>query len=775
MIKYIKWVTHPLASLLLCTTFYGSILLSGDNLPSAKANPNIASGPKGASAGNPINNKFTITDEDLDLFESMGFSRDEASKMADFIGGMSEDQLQEFAKIGQQIEQEMVKAGADPNNPDDVFNFFSSGNLPAIEPNENAPANEETGNVPAPKPTPTPIKQPVVNPEATKNVTILLDELLEYIASLRQKASASPELSHKLEGPLKQELDELTYYLHVLNKEQLKPFVVAKEAAPLYNGLKTLHEVLATYEPLIQTKHFFEESFDNPYKVLNLEFGASSKELEEHFALLKEKYDPELVQKRLIEEGLPAKDIARQIKAAKLHYQEIKDAYESLSNPKEKAQIDKMLKARLAQKQEAEALSLRAFTQCSSAITIAFYKDNVIKHIQSLLGRYAPEEKKKADEWEKTQKQALEAQKKLETSAVSRSKTSQTQGTQGLRTAASQQQETGKQFWSTYRPPEVRGAPAPSKGFGGSTEPKPAAPSAKPSSGGPSDGGKGGSGGGGKKEEKKPEKKDEKGDKGDKKEGKKITLEEKDIAKVTNFATLLHPDELGKLKKEVFKQEKILPPGDYKEKDTVQNLFFDELPKSLMVPYRPTRSINLDEEAEPSELTTLDKIDAFMKAYNLDQVSQDLAKLAEKIGDAGDSEKDAFKSIWQSYAKNNEKVIAGLKNLLQNSLGFKGLDNSNGLFTTRSRTSTIHKSQLAHHQLGQDASKKGGKTPKGPLKPTDAGYLEYVRKTLTTLVEQFEKLNGKLKSKSEKAEPKPEKKEPKEAAPKSEAPELPVE
>lgn len=715
----------------------------------------------GMSAGKPEKMAFSINDEDLDLLESMGFTRDQAQEMATMVNGLSAEEQQALAQIGQEIEKEMKNAGIDPNNPEDLFNYFSNleqGTAVA------QPMPTEKEWTPEPKTESRPVQPKVqpINPKASADITILLEELLSYIASLRQKASSSMQFSHKLEGPLNQELDELTYYLHVLNKEALKPFIIAKEATSLHKALLKLHEILATYEPLIQTKTSFEDGIDDPYKTLNLEFGATNAEIKETFAELKEKYDPAVIQEQLIEIGMNAKDIARNLKEAKLHFSSIKGAFESLSNAQEKAQIDKALMNRKIQKQESAALSEKAFTQCSSAITNAFYQENLIKQIQDLLAKYAPEEKKKADEWEKTMKATLENQKKLDASAASRAKSSQTQGTQGLKSAG-KEDETGKRFWDSYRPFENKGGfKGPSKNFGGDDK------SSGKKSDGPSSGSKGGdskdgrSKGGGSAPKKPDAKKDDK-----KSDGKKITLDEKDFAKATSLAALLHPEEFEKLKKVAFKDDRLLQPSDYKQKDTIKNVFFDELPKALMLPYEaPKKGLDLGEEnKQPS---TLDKIDAFMKEFKIDAVAQDYAKLGKSISDAKKEEVEAFKPVWQSFSKDAKGVIASMKHLLQHSLGFKGLDNTNGLFVTRTKTSKINRSQLAHHQLNEETSKapvKPSNVPKGPLKTTDAGYLKYVKTTLTTLVEQFEKIDSKLGAK-----PSDKKDTPKIEAPKNDKP-----
>lgn len=709
----------------------------------------------GMSAGKADKMSFSINDEDLDLLESMGFTRDQAKEMADMVNNLSPEEQQALAQIGQEIEKEMKNAGIDPNNPDDLFNYFSNleqGTAPALP----MPELENEQFIQPQSSKPVQPKVPAINPKASADITILLEELLSYIASLRQKASSSMLFSHKLEGPLKQELDELTYYLHVLTKEALKPFIIAKEATTLHKALLKLHEILATYEPLIQTKTSFEDGIDDPYKTLNIEFGATATEIKQTFVQLQAKYDPAIIEKQLIELGMNAKDIARKLKEAKLHFSAIKGAFESLSNPQEKAQIDKALMNRKIQKQESEALSEKAFTQCSSAITNAFYKENLIKQIQDLLAKYAPEEKIKADEWEKTMKATLENQKKLDAAAASRAKSSQTQGVQGLKNPG-REDETGKRFWDSYRPLENKGGfKAPPKNFGSDKGPE------KKTDGG-SSGSKGGdskgsgSKGGGAPSKKPDAKKDDKKSDGKKDAGKKITIDEKDFAKATSLATLLHPEEFEKLKKVAFKDDRLLQPNDYKQKDTIKNIFFDELPKALMLPYEaPKKGIEIDEEnKKPS---TLDKIDAFMKEYKLDAVAQDYAKLGKSISDAKKEEVDAFKPVWQSFAKDGKAVASSIKHMLQNSLGYKGLDNNNGLFVTRTKSSKINRSQLAHHQLAEEATGKAPSALKGPLKASDPGYLKYVKTTLTTIVEQFEKLDGKLGAKPEakKDAPKPE-------------------
>lgn len=736
------------------TTLYSSVLF--------QTPMSCASATPAASA----ETAFAISDEDLDLLESMGFTRDQAKEMATMVNNLTPEEQQALTQIGQEIEKEMKQSGIDPNDPEQLFNYFSNMQEPGaatelpVEPVEKV--TKEPSKVT--KPTVQPI-----NPQASADIRILLDEILEFLASLRQKASSSEQFSHRLEGRLKQELDELTYYLHILTKEELKPFIIAKDAANLYKTLSKLHEVLATYEPLITTKSSFEEGIDDPYKTLGINFGASAQEIRQTFNELKEQYNPALIEQ---DASLNDKDKTRKLKEAKLNYQAIKNAYESLSNPKEKAQIDKTLRNRKAQKQQAQGMAERAFTQCSNAITNALYEQNLIKQIQDLLTKYAPEEKKKADEWEKARKEALEQQKKLDTAATSRAKSAQAQGVQGMKTAG-KDDETGKRFWDTYRPPTDTGFKGAPKSFGDSkgtsTGPKAGVGAGTPDKGAgskPSGAGDKKSGGD-KKEDKKD---DKKGGKGDDKEDKKVTASEKSIVKAADLLSLMHKGELEELNGE-FKGPKLSNVGGYTSKDPLRNLFFNQLPTELAAPYeQPKRRIT--EEGEKIETPeVLAKIDAFMQKYKIDTIAKDYDKLAQAVKDAKPEELDAFKSVWQSFAKDTKPTIDNLRYLMQNSLGFKGLDNTNPKFASTRGGSKIHRSQIAHHQLDDASAKKAAAQPKkgetkkpaGTPKPTDAGYLKHVRDSIVKIVTQFDGLAKKLAPKKEEKKPEAKKEEPEEA------------
>lgn len=142
--------------------------------------------------------------------------------MEEFLPSLSDEELEELAKIGQEIMDTAEKEG-----------------IPLWKPQE--PAT----NKPAPA-TPVTVsqkeilkEQPVTKKAAPNAAKKRLIHLITIIDSIRQKASSDQELEDDF-SPLDKQINSLLYYLHVLNDEKLITFLIDKEFSELNEHLKEL-------------------------------------------------------------------------------------------------------------------------------------------------------------------------------------------------------------------------------------------------------------------------------------------------------------------------------------------------------------------------------------------------------------------------------------------------------------------------------------------------------------------------------------------------------
>lgn len=603
----------------------------------------------------PAPEKIQLTEEDIATLEAMGFSRAEALETANLINNMSPDEQNALAQIGQQVAQDMVKAGLDPNDPEQMMNFMpKAGAKPRPEP---TPIQKQERPFIPSQEAPTEMKatpQPTKNPMATGNIEIMLKEILKHLASLRQKRQTSEKL-HRFGA----ELDALAFNLDFINRPELFPYITSQEFSHLYMLLEQLHRALLTYEPRITAFPFFEEDeIENPYETLELPINARPKEIDQAYRKLKQKNDPDILAKTERIKKLSKKEKERILTEAKLAFIEIKAAYESLKNPKEKAAIDRALAEYQSLEEKNEQLSDNAYDSLIEMIENILVRQRLLKDIDALLKKYAPEEKKKLDEWEKQRLSALDMSKKEYENALARGRT------QRVITPA-MKEDIGEKFWREFRIPESTGRGGgypsftsssfePSRPTGGTPfgpEPEmgkklssPEAPKGKDKEAGKESGGAKESSEKGSKEDK-PKEGPRAQSEGPKKE-EKINETELDEAK-----ELMHKADFKEIKKAVDNAE-------------TERLIGLDLPTYLSkAPVKPKEEEELPVDA------SLKKIDDLMKKTNLIKIEKDFSEL-HKIasGIKKTDQKNALGKAWQEFSSKYIPTINKLQVLISHNL-----------------------------------------------------------------------------------------------------------
>lgn len=703
--------------------------------------------------------KLVLKDEDIAALEAMGFSREEALETASLINNMSPDEQNALAQIGQQVAKDMSSSGLNPNDPEQMINFLST-QAPATAPTKPPVPGAQVQpsqieSKPQPMATPTP-RELLKNPKATTDVQLLIKEILEHLESFRQKASTTWKMSKKLEK-YKNELDELIFYLNSINRKELVPFLSSQEFSRPYAILDGLHRALVTHEPKIAVFPFFEEDeIINPYKILDISIRSSKKEIDSAYKKLKQKNDPDIISKSAKFKKLTKKEQKKFLTEAKLNLDEIQEAYDLLSDPKEKLAIDKDLREFEILQEKNEQMSDHSFELLANVLLEAIHYHKLIKEIQSILQKFSPEEKKKADEWEKLRLSALEASKREYEGALSRGRT-------GKVMSLPLREEVGEKYWSQFRvsepprapyqpfvpsfEPSFTGKPAFSDPFGPTMPAK--GPEGKPggSGGGPKPGGEKAGGG----EKSGGDKSSGGGDKGSKeqmsetKSGKKDSeMSEMDKAELYQ---LMHPKDLEIISKSL---------KDTK-KDSLANIFKEDLFKYLINPVpeiikkiqNPEEQQKLEEEdikkIEEAIDPSLKKINDFTKKVNLSQIEADFADLAKKASSTSGSKKENLKKIWQEVKNKYGDGILKLgslaetlePNLWQSRFG-RMMNSEQEDFHLLKYKVDIYRDEAVKKKLALIRSKQT------KLEPIQEGYLGSIKLTIENIVDLYKKINKAL-------------------------------
>lgn len=247
------------------------------------------------------------------------------------------------------------------------------------------------------------------------SVQILLDEMTQAVHMLRQKAAiGDPDLKRLLNWT--DALNDIAFFLAVIHKPVHHDRLATEEFHHLMCTLKQLNHIFKIYEPRLNVLEEFDADIDNPYEILGLSPFASAEEIEHAYTELEEEKSPEKLKARLKEEGLSLEEIKQQTKAARLNFSIISDAYEQLSDPKNKEYIDKELMSRHTVSQQESQEREHALSAILSALSKAIYDENLLKEFETFLKKYEPTElahKKELDEAEKKQRQVQEKARSL--------------------------------------------------------------------------------------------------------------------------------------------------------------------------------------------------------------------------------------------------------------------------------------------------------------------------------------------------------------------------
>jgi len=172
-----------------------------------------------------------ITEEQMKEFEKA---------LDEIISGLDQETLDYLTALGEQMIAEAEAAGMNP------FEYIEKqaelGQLPDIELPGTKPAQPVIAQQ-----QPTTIKPyiPPVDAVRTKEIVQeLLASLLAYIFDIRQKAASDADLSREI-NPFKYRLDDLVYFLHMLQNPRLGQLLTQKEFSNLFELLSAFGQQLS--------------------------------------------------------------------------------------------------------------------------------------------------------------------------------------------------------------------------------------------------------------------------------------------------------------------------------------------------------------------------------------------------------------------------------------------------------------------------------------------------------------------------------------------------
>ncbi len=346
----------------------------------------------------PATGNLELTPEEIEMLKSNSpfgpISEKEIMEAQEFFNKLTPEEKQEIEKLSQDFLNDLQKA----------FDEEQEASVQSEQSSEPEPKVEEEKSKPIAKPT---LKQ--TDKEFAKK---LIRALISNIQELKQEAQNDDSVARRLNAWIT-DINDLVYYLNVLDKDSLIAHLVSSDFQRIYNNLIKLNDALEESIALFKVKAVLSEETEDPYEVLGISTDASTEDIEAAFNRLKNERDPQIVEKKLQEEGLSEKDIQRKVKEARLSFGLIETAYESLKDPKSRKQVDLDMLSRQGPEKKSKNVSQKAFNKILKAFGTAFYDDAILADIKKLLEKYEPEAIERKKQIEQAQQEAKKAQEEI--------------------------------------------------------------------------------------------------------------------------------------------------------------------------------------------------------------------------------------------------------------------------------------------------------------------------------------------------------------------------
>lgn len=257
---------------------------------------------------------------------------------------------------------------------------------------------------------PTQPTAPKITKAETQQTGTVIKNLIKQLAEIQTKSASVREV-HELMRAWIQELRELMFYLSVIDRNEYHQHLSLPKFKSLLSALVTLENSLKTELPAIVLPDDLTEE-GTLYDLLGVKKSASTAVLDAAYERLAAQHNPKKLEQKLRSQQVPEKSIKQQVKKATLSFDAIEDAYEQLSNPKLRAQIDREIQARKSLKREKIAQATQALKSIKQSLEEAIYLEELLYKLEQFLQDYAPAQLALKKSIEEAEKKQLEEQKK---------------------------------------------------------------------------------------------------------------------------------------------------------------------------------------------------------------------------------------------------------------------------------------------------------------------------------------------------------------------------
>lgn len=240
----------------------------------------------------------------------------------------------------------------------------------------------------------------------------MIRELIHDLVRLQQAANSVRDV-HEMVRAWSQELRELMFYLRVIDSDEHYSQLAAPEFKNLLKTLTRLQKDLSSeISNIILPDDLSHET--TAYDLLGLIPHASEKEINAAYEALSRKHNPKKLEQELRAAGKSEENIKRLVKAARINFEAIEEAYEQLSDEKLRKQLNRTIQAQQQLQQQKIEHALTALQAIKASFSNAVYTQQLLHDLERFLKTYAPQQAALKKQIEEAEKKRKEDQKKKE-------------------------------------------------------------------------------------------------------------------------------------------------------------------------------------------------------------------------------------------------------------------------------------------------------------------------------------------------------------------------
>lgn len=320
-------------------------------------------------------------------------TEEELKQIQQLVEEIEKNDPELYKQLQEEGRKILREQGIDPDTLEPI-----SHDVPELQPDrtqersEEAPSSSDKPEIQE-KP-----QQQVAQVRGQSELKEILAGLSHALKGVRLKAQVNHSLARVLER-FKKELDDLLYFLPVLQQQHILKHLGTEEFTELYRLLKSFSKNAIMLEIKLTVEDVYNQEQESPYQVLGLRPGSSIELIKNTFNKRMDELDPKKLKANKSYEQMTKAQQELVLNTNELQRISLQEAFEALSNAKTKKRLDAEHELSLEQGFNS-SISKELLRELSQLLTEYFYQDNILATIKNVLNKYEPEAVQKRESME---------------------------------------------------------------------------------------------------------------------------------------------------------------------------------------------------------------------------------------------------------------------------------------------------------------------------------------------------------------------------------------